>query len=338
MCYPNSNWGYLTLKTKLYVRLSFYCFKNKSPAAAAGRGKIMISTPVMNYLMEIAVISFIIPVALLLICRMWTRKNMMPALIGAAIFLACQIVSIIPNTLLHGVNGPIYSLHSTRFTDWLYIGLMSAILQQLGRYLAFRYFTAKYPERATAAYYGIGHGGVECMLVVGVTYLSDYMNALMLNQGTFQKLGEEKYQSVITALQSLTAKGLILDGLSQLLFLIAQIGLSILVFQAVRNDRLRVRLLCLAVFFHTIAYFPQGLYQQGVISHAVSFVFQILITLFLMIPALDIYKKMGEREKLLAEEEKKRTAKEDAKKWAIASKRLNVLSAEKEEEKNDTKK
>lgn len=35
----------------------------------------MVSTTVMNYLMEIAVISFVFPVVLLVIWRLRTRKN-----------------------------------------------------------------------------------------------------------------------------------------------------------------------------------------------------------------------------------------------------------------------
>ncbi|MCD7825596.1 MAG: YhfC family intramembrane metalloprotease [Clostridiaceae bacterium] len=293
----------------------------------------MVSISVMNYLMEIAVISFVIPMVVLLAWRLRTHKNMMPALIGAGIYLLSRLICMMPNTLILGINTPVSKyLNSNPVLLCLYLGIIAAITQQLGRYIAFRFFMKKYPGRDTAVSYGIGHAAIECILVIGWTDLQYYMQAALLNQGTLDKV--EGSASLIASLQKLTTGGLVLDALAGAVFFVTQIGLSILVFQAVRNEKLRLRLMLYAMIFHVAAYLPDGLYQQQWISHSMAFILQIFVMASTMFLAVDIFRRMGENEKQIEKEEKKKQAQENAKKWAIASQKLTNLS-EKNSSKNE---
>lgn len=289
----------------------------------------MVSTAVMNFLMEIMVISVVLPVVLLFIWRLRTRKNMLPALAGAIVFLLfSRLLESIPFAIFVGFDSPISKfIRSNEIFYAIYHGIALGILEELGRYLAFRYFLPKFCEnRETAISYGIGHGGMECILVLGWSNLQYYVGGTVLNNAS--EITEDFPEKMIEVLTGLTAMDCILEGLSGLLFLALQIALSVLVFQACRNKALQKRLLLYAFVFHALAYLPSGMYAAGLISHVLSVILLFAITLPAALMAAGIYKKMGDNEKKLEEERRKTAAAAKDSGWDFAKKKLTSLEEE----------
>lgn len=295
----------------------------------------MVSTAVMNYLMEIMVISVVFPVVLIFIWRLRTRKNMLPALAGAIVFLLfARLLESIPYAFFVGFDNPISRIvRSNEIVYAIYHGISLAILEELGRYLAFRYFLPKYSgNRETAVTYGIGHGGMECILVLGWTNLQYYVGGTVLNNSS--QITEDFPEKMLEELAGLTAMDCVIEGLYSLLFLALQIALSILVFQACRNEALRKRLLGYAVVFHALAYFPAGLYLAKLISHVLSLILLFVVTLVAFVMAAGIYRKMGESERKL-EEQRKNSKIDRDKGWDFAKKKLSNLEENTSRENKD---
>jgi uncharacterized membrane protein YhfC len=289
----------------------------------------MVSTSVMNFLMEFAVLSFVFPVVILLTWRLRTRKNLLPALAGALVFLLfAKLLETIPYALFVGMDNPLSRIvRSSEILYALYQGIAAAVFEETGRYLAFRYFLPKYGDsRQTAITYGIGHGGVECMAVLGLTNLQYYMCAAMMNGR--EELLSELPSTMVEELSGLTVSDCIFDVASALIFIVLQIALSILIFQVFRNEALRRRLFCYAMLFHVLAYLPSGFYHAGLISHLAAVVLQLFVAGFTVWVAASIYKKMGEAEKERAEERRKRMPSEKDKSWAFAAKKLSNIEEE----------
>ena len=144
----------------------------------------MVSTAVMNYLLEVGVLGFVFPLAVLMAWRLRTRKNLMPALVGAVTFFAfAKLFESVPFMLFVGIDHPVSKvIRSNAVLYALYQGIFTALLEEIGRYLAFSSFLTKHKEsRQTAVTYGIGHGGLECMFVIGWGNLQYYMGAVLLN-------------------------------------------------------------------------------------------------------------------------------------------------------------
>lgn len=290
----------------------------------------MIDNSVLDFLMEISVLSFIFPVVILLAWRMRTKKKLAPAFMGVAVFLLfVKLLESIPYAFCVQYDNPVSRIvMANEVTYALYQGITAAVFEEMGRYIAFRYFLTKYEGRQTAITYGIGHGGMECMLLLGVGNLQNYMMAVMIQKNA--TAAKEVPDSVINTLSSFTAVSCVLDGISGILFLIIQIGLSIIVFQAYRNEKLRKRLMLYAMGIHFAAYLPNGLYEQGMIPQVVSLLLLLFITLFTLFMASGIYRKMGEKEK--EAQLNKNKAVGEQKNWAFATKKLNHIQNEKDED------
>lgn len=296
----------------------------------------MVSVEVMNYLMEIGVVSFVFPVLLLMIWRLRTRKNMLPALAGAIMFLGFStFLAIIPNTVFLGMFQPsAHFFNSNPICYALYNGVVAAILEETARYLAFRYILPKYGEqRETAVTYGIGHGGIECMTGYGITNLMYYVGATVLNNaGDTTDFPED----IFGELTGLTLKECVLDGITAVLFFILQIGLSVFMFQAYRNVLLCKRLFFFSMLFHMLAYLPGGFADAGLIPQLLAVILLAVLTALLMYVAVVIYKKMGENEKQREQEKKKQETAAPDSGWNIAKKKLNTIEEQKEDT-SDTK-
>lgn len=291
----------------------------------------MIDNSVLNFLMEISVLSFVFPVVILLAWRMRTKKKLAPALAGVAVFLIfVKLLESIPYAFFVHYDNPLSRIVMTNEISYaLYQGITAALFEEMGRYVAFKYFLPKYEQRQTAITYGIGHGGIECMLLLGWGNLQNYMMSVMINKNA--TAAKEVPDSIVDALSSLTPMSCVIDGISGTMFLILQIGLSIIVFQAYRNGALRVRLMLYAMGIHMLAYLPNGLYEQGLIPQPVSLILLILVVLFTLFMASGIYRKMGKSEREKAAQLKKTGQTQSQKNWSFATKKLNNIEDEKEE-------
>lgn len=295
----------------------------------------MVSESVMNYLMEISIICFVFPVVILMIWRLRSRRNLMPALWGALIFVFfVKLLENIPNALFVGYENPISQVvRANPILYAVYQGILAAAFEETGRFLAFRYFITaeKFDNRQTAITYGIGHGGLECMLILGWTNLQYYMTAVLLNSdearkemlpGMAEKLGEQ--------FSDMTTVSLVLDGISQLIFFVLQIALSIIVYQAVRNRGVRRYLILYAMGFHFLAYLPRGFYSAGMLPQWLSLGLTGVVLAGTLFLAGGIYRKMGEAEKLREEAAKKKRMQSRSKNWEFAKKKLTNIDSKDE--------
>lgn len=193
-------------------------------------------------------ISLVLPLGLFVFLGLRYRRQGMASawLLGAAGFFIFQMVIRIP--LLNFLSG---KLEFVRFAqDHLVLyGLalaFSAGLFELGGRLAAAWAMRKnltYP-RAVAA--GLGHGGIEAVLLVGVTYITNLVFMILIQTGGFDALIAQAQDPALAAsleesrtLLLSTGAGLfLLAGLERLLTMICHTALSVLICWGWANRRL----------------------------------------------------------------------------------------------------
>jgi len=292
----------------------------------------MVSVSVMNYLLEVGILGFVFPLVVLMAWRLRTRKNLLPALVGGITFFVFgKLFASVPFMLFVGIEHPISAMiRSNGIIYALYQGITAALLEEAGRYLAFSYFLPKQKEnRQTAITYGIGHGGIECMFVVGWANLQYYMGAIIVNSG--EKVTEALPKEMIQDMSTMSVTSCVMNNVSGLFLFILQITLSILVFQAVRNAVIRKRLLGYAILFHAVFYLPGGF----PVPQPVMIFLQLFVLVLSLMLAFNIYKKMTENEEKKAKEQKADTLRTEEKGWAFANKKLSNI--EENSERNHSK-
>ena len=134
----------------------------------------MIQTAVLNFLLEIAVISFIFPVVFVLVWKMRHHKSFRPVFIGmGAYFVFSQLFTSIPYMILIQAGHPIgKAIRSNALALALCTGLITAILEEFGRLVAFKRFMTEQEKREKQRSVTVSDMPVlpACLHLAGATY------------------------------------------------------------------------------------------------------------------------------------------------------------------------
>lgn len=142
----------------------------------------MVGTGTMIVMGLLAVLTAAVPLGVMLLLRrrggrwgaFWTG-------VGTFFLFALVLEAMFHQLVLGSPLGA-----AIRGNIWLYAlygGLAAGIFEETGRLLAFRLMLRRRRERITALAYGIGHGGGEAFLLLGVTYLSNLVLLALLQSG-----------------------------------------------------------------------------------------------------------------------------------------------------------
>lgn len=128
----------------------------------------------------------------------------------------------------------------------VFAALTAGLFEECGRWVAFRYLLPKRRDARTAVMLGLGHGGLEAMLLVGVGFLALGTGYLLAHVGVVVPAG---VQSLIGAqFAGMTLASPFFALLERASALAAHVGLSLIVLQAfVRGTK---RWLVYAIAFH----------------------------------------------------------------------------------------
>ena len=237
----------------------------------------MVSAATFVWLCIGAVFGFALPIGLLIRWRRTRKAKLLPFLIGALIWFvfAGVLEQLFHSAVLYGESAFSWAIQSNPYFYMLYGGLAAGVFEETGRYVAFRWLLSKkrYPERDTAVTYGIGHGGFEAMLLLGVPYAGDAWFALLYLSGNFQAAlaltgGDTlALASRLGELAQLTPAICAVAMLERAAAMIRHIALSIFVFLAARNKS-QWTWFPFAILLHAIADMPAALWQRGMLPTA----------------------------------------------------------------------
>ena len=205
-----------------------------------------------------AVLGFAVPIVL---ARYVVKKQNVAkktVLIGAAVFVlfALGLESIAHSVILKGPQGA--SIMSTVWNYALYGGFMAALFEESGRFIAMKWLLRDQPsDLKSAVGYGIGHGGVEMLLLFGITMISNLAISFFINSGHAETLfgnvpaeSQAQIQAQFDTLRSLNC-GMVALGLwERFSALILQVCLSLLMWTAVRRGGRWLWLALLPFLFH----------------------------------------------------------------------------------------
>lgn len=119
----------------------------------------------------------------------------------------------------------------------------------------------------------MGHGGIECIIVLGLGHLQNYTYCQLINNGQMDKLIDKmagndtaiaSYQSIVDSLSKMNVYTLMLGGLERVAALFLQIALSVLVFYAVRKAD-KIKYLWIAMGIHALVDFIAAFYRAGIV-------------------------------------------------------------------------
>ncbi len=215
----------------------------------------MIPAPSMWGMVFSLAVAIVLPVAALVYFRKKTGGSLLCALIGAGVFV---VFALVLEPMLHRF---MQSTFGDRLTGnillyALYGGLAAGVFEETGRFLGMKFLMRKNLTRENSLLYGIGHGGAESVILVGMTFISNLAVSIMINAGMLEKVLEgldeplrAQAMEQISVLWTAPASQFFLAGIERAAAFTLQICLSYIVYRAVKDGKLSLWLLAVAIHF-----------------------------------------------------------------------------------------
>lgn len=180
-------------------------------------------------------------------------------LLGAAGFFVFQMIIRVPILNLLSLNAGFVAFSQEHYILYCFIlALTAALFEAIGRYIVAKIMSKGLTfKRSMAA--GMGHGGIEAILLIGMTYINNLVYISMINTGSFDTVVTQTAElgadtaglvAVKEALMNTGAIAFYLAGYERILTMISHTALSLIVCYFVwkKKDLLGIGI-CVAVHF-----------------------------------------------------------------------------------------
>ncbi|SDN27503.1 Uncharacterized membrane protein YhfC [Fictibacillus solisalsi] len=203
----------------------------------------MVSQTSIIFMILAIIVSIAVPVITLIYFR---RKQApwKPVLIGILIFiLFSQVLEKFLHVYVLNTNTQAAELMKNSYLYAFYGGLAAGIFEEFGRYVGFCFLLKKYREWKDGIAYGIGHGGIEAILIGAFAAFQNILMANLINSGGFERLAGAPGQDpnilmgIKDQLVNTSSYMFLLGGFERIAAFVLQIALSIIVLYAVKSKK-----------------------------------------------------------------------------------------------------
>lgn len=256
----------------------------------------MISQSTVILLGISSLLTILIPILLAVFWILKTKSYVYPLFIGVLIYF---IFVMILESSMHAVVFETFPAFSSNLFLYMIYGCLAAsFFEEGGRWIAFKYLI-KSTNKKNAVTYGIGHAGIEMILVVGMSLLSTYVFAQGLNvlgiEGMMgQSVDASTHQMIVEMTESIQLYGMddfILTLVERISTLVLHVSCSILVYYSIKENH--AKFLGYAIGLHAIMNVPAVLAQKGILTNlfVVESIF-VMIAIVIAYIGYQTYKKL----------------------------------------------
>jgi len=201
------------------------------------------------------IIALGLPIVLLIYWRKTQKANILSAGIGAVAFI---IFALILEQIVHAVvlnlSGDL--IRENIVIYGLYGGACAAVFEEFGRLVAMKFFMKNTLDKQNAIMYGIGHGGIEAIIIIGLSEVSNIATSLVINTvgvNTIISAVPVEQQSLVyeqvSALWETPSYAFYMGGVERISSIFLHIALSYLVYRCVKYGEKKFMALALLLHF-----------------------------------------------------------------------------------------
>lgn len=235
----------------------------------------MVTFGLVLALYSTGILIILLPIIITICYKKIFKYSLYPCLIGVFTFIIFAKIleaivhyfcivknNAISRTILNSV--PLYVIYGAS---------MAGIFEEFGRFFAFKFFLTKYKNRQTPISFGIGHGGIENIIVAGISFIELGFFANKVNNGTIDTYLEElkndesqlnQIKAIVESLKSMNIFYCFLGLIERIVGTIGHICLSVFVYKGTIENNMKF--VFLGVIAHIIFDISPAMYQKGVIS------------------------------------------------------------------------
>lgn len=221
----------------------------------------MIESSVIVSLAVSTLVCFLIPIISFIYFAKKHKKIPKSFLVGVLIFFISQMLIRVPILTYVFPNMMWFiKMQTNPYLYGIFLGLTAGIFEEVGRFIAFKYLLKNNHEFDDGISYGFGHGGIEAILLAGVSCLSTLIVCIMINNGTININSSGALSLLYNQCISLTPGLALASGFERISAMAIHIGLSMIVLYGVRNKK--ILYLFIAILVHTLVNAPLVILPQ----------------------------------------------------------------------------
>ena len=231
-----------------------------------------------------AAVCIVLPIALLAAVRIKTHRGLLAGLVGALCFF---ISALVLEQFLHSIVFSVFpALIQNPGLYTAYACLAAGLFEETARYVGLHFLCRKDASLATGVAYGIGHGGIEAILLSAAS------------AGSLEAMFGSDIATTVSAQLAggVSAGALLVPGLERIAAITLHIVLSILVWMTV-TGRLPKAFLAVSIGLHAVANIGAAMYQCGMFSILLAEVWTFASVLAISLFIWYLYKKSSLRQK-----------------------------------------
>lgn len=230
----------------------------------------MISNATILACIVTAIVCLVLPPLLLFLyaARNKSKKTISAWLLGAAGFFVTQILIRIP--ILMVLQTQDWFMAYAQDPGFLYVFFLAftaGLFELAGRFTVAKLLRKKGLNYTRSLAAGLGHGGIEAMLLLGSTYITNILFCLMIRSGSFDSLVAQTAATGVDASQLYVLRDsliqtppaiFLLAGFERILAMTCHAGMSMVVCYSLHTGNVRKGILiCLGI--HTMIDLTTGI-------------------------------------------------------------------------------
>ncbi len=241
----------------------------------------MVSTLSIIAMVITFLICTIVPIVAMIIYGVKNKKKgvWLAWFLGAAGFFVMQIIIRTPILSVLSLSKGFVEFVNEHYVVYVVIlAFTAALFEVVARYVVAKILKKKQCfEVAFSA--GLGHGGIEAIVLIGMTYVNNLLYSIMINTGAFDTLIEQSTAMGVDANSLLTVKNALIEtgagmflvaGYERILTMILHVFMTVLVFYFVykKKDFIGI-IVCLLI--HTLIDFMPA-FLVGVLEQTIAYI------------------------------------------------------------------
>jgi uncharacterized membrane protein YhfC len=231
------------------------------------------------------------PVVLLIILK---KKNLLSwkALgVGILVFIIfSQVLEKLLHAFMISPTGTTLKWTDNPYLFVLYAGLAAGVFEEIGRYLGFKLFLKDKSGYGDGLSLGIGHGGMEAIMVGAFAGIYSIIFAHMINTGSLPDVSAQVSAAQLADIkQHFISQGFgtyFIAGVERVVAVILQIFFSLVVLLSIRRHSFKYVLY--AIGLHAVFDFLPAMYQANIIRS--TWIIETILIIFGIIAAYMIFR------------------------------------------------
>ncbi|MGG4000587.1 YhfC family intramembrane metalloprotease [Anoxybacillus kestanbolensis] len=214
-------------------------------------------------------LSLIVPFALIIYGRKKGWLSWKAFGVGLLIFvLFSQVLEKMLHFLVIDPSGTSLKGTSSVWAFVAYGALAAGVFEEMGRYVGFRFMLKNNRTYGDGLSFGLGHGGIEAVLIGGVSAINMMILSHLVQTGQFEQIASSLPATQVEMLKTMLNQPdwmYVLGGIERIFAIAIHVALSLLVLYGVRNGQFRY--VMYAILMHAFIDVVPALYQVKVISN-----------------------------------------------------------------------